>query len=197
MAHHLYQTDGYILGSRPRGESNKLFQIFTRDLGLVSASAQSVRELKSKLRYSLQDYRPVKLSVVRGREMWRITGAEPGGDMPCLERDLPRARLMRIFALLRRMVRGEEADPALFGVIERAVAYMNLRSTEASESFWLSVECIAVLQVLRRLGHLKPVAELETYAEADGWTDSLVESLEPVRPVALRTINQSLAESSL
>ncbi|HFC76631.1 MAG TPA: hypothetical protein ENJ27_00135 [Candidatus Moranbacteria bacterium] len=71
--HNIYNTEGIVLSSFGVGEANKFFHIFTRELGLIQATAQSVRELKSKNRYGLQDFSVSDFSLVRGRDIWRIT----------------------------------------------------------------------------------------------------------------------------
>ncbi len=54
--HHIYHTEGIILGSKNYGEAGKYYSIFTRDLGMIYASAQGVRKMSSKLRFILQDF---------------------------------------------------------------------------------------------------------------------------------------------
>ena len=71
--HHIYHTEGIILGSRNFGETGKYYSIFTRDLGMISASAQGVRKMSSKLRFVLQDFAYLKIDLVKGKDFWRIT----------------------------------------------------------------------------------------------------------------------------
>lgn len=75
MSYTVVTTDGFIIGSEPRGEAGKLLSIFTRELGLVLAIAQGIRLEKSKLRYSTREYSFGQFSFVKGREFWRLTDA--------------------------------------------------------------------------------------------------------------------------
>ncbi|MEK9177832.1 MAG: recombination protein O N-terminal domain-containing protein, partial [Patescibacteria group bacterium] len=68
-------TPGFIIDSRPYGEAGRLMSIFTRELGLVRATAQGIRLEKSKLRYSSQLYSFGIFSFVCGKEFWRLTNA--------------------------------------------------------------------------------------------------------------------------
>src|SRR4051812_15310479 len=77
MAYHIYRTEGIVLRGSPDGESNKYLSVYTRELGLVGATARSVRKAESKLRYGLQEYSISTVSLVRGRDVWRITNAVP------------------------------------------------------------------------------------------------------------------------
>ena len=73
--HHIYHTKGIILESRNFGEAGKYYSIFTRDLGLVHARAQGVRKMSSKLRFVLQNFAYLKMDLVAGRDIFRVTNA--------------------------------------------------------------------------------------------------------------------------
>ena len=73
--HHIYHTEGIILGSNNFGETGKYYAIFTRDLGMIYASAQGVRKMSSKLRFVLQDFAYLKIDLVKGKDFWRLTNA--------------------------------------------------------------------------------------------------------------------------
>src|SRR3954464_15134396 len=101
MAHHIYTTPGFIIHSAPQSESGKYFLVFTRDLGMVGATAQGVRLSQSKLRYYTQDYSFSLFSLVRGKDVWRMVGAkeiEGVGEV----REENKKLWVRILTLLRR-----------------------------------------------------------------------------------------------
>lgn len=75
MSHEIYTTKGYIISSEGKSESDKNFFILTKDLGLIRATAQGVRKIESKLRYSLQDFSFSEISFVMTKAGWRITSA--------------------------------------------------------------------------------------------------------------------------
>ncbi len=136
MSYAVYTTRGFILGSAPSGEASKTYSIYTEEFGLIAARAQGVRLLASKLRYNLEEYSLATLSLVRGREVWRVTGAEkeplPGSG----------ARMRaRILNLARRLVQGEERNDILFS------ALLCLKDEKASETAILA-------EILSGLGYL-------------------------------------------
>lgn len=110
MSYHVYTTDAVVLEARARGESGRYFTLLTRELGVIGASAEGVRDLKSKLRYVLQEYRYVKVSVVRGKETWRVVSAAPASSLP-QPTAIEHARLL---SLVGRLSPGERRDPELF-----------------------------------------------------------------------------------
>ncbi|HEY9480999.1 MAG TPA: recombination protein O N-terminal domain-containing protein [Candidatus Paceibacterota bacterium] len=115
MSYSVYSTRGFVLGSAPSGEASKTYSIYTEDFGLVRARAQSVRTLASKLRYNLDDYSFGTFSLVRGKEFWRVTGAQ---SEPIFDKESAAARA-RVLHLVRRLVHGEEPNPELFAILSR------------------------------------------------------------------------------
>ncbi|MEJ0001609.1 MAG: DNA repair protein RecO [bacterium] len=113
--HQIHHTEGLILSSRNSGESGKYYHFFTRDLGLLIASAQGVRKMSSKLRYILQDFSYVKIDFVQGKDFWRVTSASKTAILENLARNTNTfSALSNITRLLKRLLAGEEANPALF-----------------------------------------------------------------------------------
>lgn len=83
-----------------------MYKLFTRDFGLIFAKATSVRKLESKLRAHLQSARMVQVTLVKGKEIWRITGGEEMPSITFLCKDA--------VILLERFVRGEGTQKRLF-----------------------------------------------------------------------------------
>lgn len=115
------------MGSGPSGEASKIYSIYTEDFGLIRAKAQGVRLVQSKLRYSLDDYAFCAFSLVKGREVWRLTGAE-SVSMTGSDRASSRIRA-RILSLVRRLVQGEESNAALFKALTALSSEVSPRET--------------------------------------------------------------------
>jgi hypothetical protein len=75
--YHKHTTFAFVLNVSPSGEKNHFITLFTRGFGMVRAKAQSVRVADSKLRYALQEFSYIEVSLVKGKEIWRITNALP------------------------------------------------------------------------------------------------------------------------
>lgn len=196
--HHIYHTSGVILGSVPTGESNRFYKIFTEELGLVHATAQAVREAKSKLRYSLQDFSWASLDLVRGREVWRITSAQgvehrtrnsEQGTVDMRQRIL----FARVCALMSRLMHGEGKHDELFGEIVAIREF--LQREKLSHTQEASFEALATLRILTHLGYFDP----RGYGDFVAGTLSreLLDVFENVRTEAIPRINESLKASHL
>ena len=130
MSYHVYTTRGIILAQYPTGESDRIYRIMTRDFGMVHARALGVRKENSKLRGSLE---PVSLSIVslvRGKEYWRLTSAE----------FTKKIKKSQPLLLLEKLVVGEVPQAELFDDVEKHLD---------------SAETVLVSRILYHLGYLK------------------------------------------
>src|SRR3989344_5761793 len=113
--HHIYHTEGIILGSKNYGEAGKYYSIFTRDLGMVYASAQGVRKMSSKLRFILQDFAYLKIDLVQGKDFWRVTSASKTNMLEDVYKNPATLKVFfNIARLLKRLLAGVEPNLALF-----------------------------------------------------------------------------------
>jgi DNA repair protein RecO (recombination protein O) len=141
VSYHIYTTKGLMLSARPLREADRVYSIMTRDLGLVHATALGVRKEASKLRGSLEPITLAVVSLVRGKEYWRLTSAES------LQKAEAVPEILRPLALLERLVQGEAHHPELFDAIEEEVL-----SDGPKDEMW---EIRFVAKMLFHLGYLK------------------------------------------
>jgi DNA repair protein RecO len=195
MAHHVYNTEGLILTSRPAGEANKIYTIYTEEVGMVHATAQSVRALKSKLRYSLTNHTLVRVALVRGREVWRLTGAE---TVPCLEA-WPLARRRQFMAelsqILDTLIQGEERNTELFAEIKSALNFLD--QPGSPEEIIENARLILFLRIMSNLGYHKPEPELKPFYQSVQWSLELVSAFTPHQAQARRSLEESFGASHL
>lgn len=195
MSHHIYHTRGIILASTATGESNRFYKILTEELGLIGGTAQSVREGKSKLRYTLQDYSLVTVDLVRGKEVWRIVSAGAWRPLDATKGDEVRMRLFaRFCALLSRLLQGEGRDQELFDEIVRVAN--SLESQAVSKELELAFEALVALRVLVHLGYMNPEGYTE-YLRPDAYSKGILEQLEKERLGIIPKINDALSASHL
>ena len=195
MSYHIYHTRGIILGSVPVGESNRFYKIFTEEMGLVGATAQSVREGKSKLRYTLQDFSFVSVDLVRGKEMWRITSAGEWRAFPETKMDMARTKLFaRICSLSSRLLQGEGCEQELFADIVGAADFLETRAVP--EHFLASFETLAAMRVLAYLGYLDSEG-YEKFLKPGVYSREILEEFESVRTEIIPKINEALKASHL
>jgi recombinational DNA repair protein (RecF pathway) len=143
--HTLHTTNAFIVSSAPHGESSRVYRLLTETHGMLYAYAQSVRELRNRNRYALSTGCFVSVTLVRGREMWRLVSARtvPEITLP------PRAQYQKMLRLIGLLTPVE--DPfthsfQLFLAHTRAL-------TQASPEELQAVELIGVIRVLVDRGY--------------------------------------------
>jgi len=192
--HTIYTTEGFILKSANFGEANKYFFIFTRDFGLIKASAQGVRHLKSKLRYGLEDFSLAQISVVRGREIWRLTSAEK----KLIIKNVDKLQILsRFFTLLLRLLHGEEKNDLLFSIIKEGMNFLTQDKVKLDSETLASFECIMALRILSSLGYIGKLADFDQFISSPYFTPKLITDMSTLKNKAILEINKSLKETHL
>jgi len=197
----IHTTPGFIINSRGTGEAGKLLSVFTRDLGLIRASAQGIRFEKSKLRPFIQDYSLGVFSFVRGKEFWRLTNAQEIIDIKEDRFEIQDSRIetreliARIAFLLGRLLQGEEAHPELFETLNKLFLFLN--STDLFKEQFKSLESLIVIRILHHLGYVAIIPDLKSQIESDEITKEILMSIDKNRILVNQHINKALQESHL
>jgi len=203
---HMYSittTPGFIINSRPYGEAGKMLSIFTRDLGLVTATAQGIRLEKSKLRYYAQVYSFGQYSFVRGKEYWRLTSAQNlfedeninGDGLTVGDKKENLEFIARIALILNRLLHGEEVNRELFHCIYEC--YRFLQKEKLSNEQMQTLESITVARILHLLGYIGNDDELNEYFKSNIISITILEKLVSKRTIINKHINKALKESHL
>jgi len=191
MAYQTYITEALVCGSSNRNTSDRTYFLFTRDGGMVRASARSVRKETSKQRYALQDFSYIRASLVSGKAGWRIAGVESFGNLFFLaESREARALVRNIVRLLRRTVQGEEAHQELFDDVISSLRKCN----ELNQN---KLETILSLRTLYLLGYVSPKDSYTSLLNAKYAYDELGEFDEKQEASCRSAIEHALLNSQL
>ncbi len=76
MAYTIYETKVVILGCRPIQEHDLFLRVFSNMFGYITVVAKGTRKATSKLRGNINEYTLATISVVKGKEMFRLTDAK-------------------------------------------------------------------------------------------------------------------------
>ena len=205
--HQIYTSEGFIIDSRPYGESGKVLFIFTKDFGLVIATAQGIRLEKSKLRPFIQDYSFGTFSLVRGKEYWRLTSAneKPSvprwlGTPPFSKEDKGTELIAKIALLLKRLLHGEEANKKLFEIVSACNNFISGGLTSGKDfngEEWKSLESLIVFRILNALGYVGKDVSLKDELLSNELSKGLIGKVLGDRIAINRHINKALKESHL
>ena len=192
--HPIYHTDAIIIGSVSRGEANRVYLLLTKDMGAFYATAQGVRLERSKLRYTLQDFSYIRVDLVRGRDVWRITSATPQETFSLVYGSERGMRFLHaIQKLLTRLVRGEVSHPKVFSDMLTALRFLN---SVNSTAVYTAVELTLMLRILHELGYVSPKEPFGDFLGGDFTPESLLPESFPKEAV-LEEIRKAVEESQL
>ncbi len=193
--YHIFHTHGFIVHSRHTGEANKMLTIYTREMGLLRVACQGIRLHKSKLRFALQDLSYVKLDLVRGRELWRVTSATHINSFAYARSDKHSLLLIaRISKLLERLCDGEEANEEIFDDFIQALYLLDSKDTSMQTRE--ALELHLVLRIMNSLGYIGESTLLGEYL-ASSFDQVKIESILKERKSIIAHINKAINESQL
>src|SRR3989344_7302638 len=197
MSYQIYTTEGIVLRGKPFGESHKFLQIYTKDFGLIGASVRSVRDLKSKLRYNLATLSCSEISLVRGKNEWKIVSARLSRNFYSDFFSNNEALLLvaRALSLIEALCPGEEKNLGLYETVNKGFEFLCRAPLTKSEL--LNFEPVLILRIIRDLGYLEKSHHLDIFSKSDEWTENLIVQMQTHRREAVTHINRALKESQL
>ena len=195
-----YHTEGLVIGSINSGEANKYVSLFTKEMGLVYASAQGLREVKSKLRYSLQDLSLSGVELVSGKGGWRVVSAEELVSYPALFKTHKTMDSfgagVRICRLLKRLLKGEGRNVFLYTDVLQAMDILATSHSTDKETA-LHIEMVAVMRILNLLGYWGEHAVLSPFLQGSIAENVKAPEVKKIKSFALQEINKSLQATQL
>lgn len=183
---HRYETDAIVIGRSSLGEESALLVLLTSDLGLVRARAQSVRRSGAKLASALTTLSESRVTLVRGKEGWRIAGAVHAHSW--LLRLADASRAARFCGLLLRLVGSDSRDHDLFPLMKCYLSALVKVPAEHHEA----LEILAALHLLEQLGLCAQVLSPDNSFSAEH-----IQAVEDDRKRFLALVNEGIAASGL
>lgn len=187
----IFTSCGLIISSKNTGESDKLLYILTKEFGLVLAIAHGIRFEKSKLRYHCQDLSFGSFSFIRGKEYYKLTGAEPVFESDDNDK-VKTALFSKISKILKRLVQGEMP---LFRVYEDLYFVKNIKNDFVAENQDI-LESIIVFRILYELGYIKIPHDFKDLVNHD-FNIEIISKYRDKRKEINKFINKALKESHL
>lgn len=131
MAYETYTTEALVCGVSNRNTADCSFRLFTREAGMLWAEARSIREERSRQRYAMQNFSRSRVTLIRGKQSWKIGSVEPLVNYYHIAHDKEaRGSVVAIFRFLQRFVHGEHGDKELF---DQVMGMLTILSSEVSE----------------------------------------------------------------
>jgi len=192
MSHVKYSTLAFVVSTTAFGEADKTVRLYTRDFGMIFALAKSVRLLKSKLKGALEQGNLLLVSLVKGKDIWRLTDASVEKKIDIRHPEL--VFFLKTIKLLRSLVQGEEKNEELFVIINETFEHLSERVFIGEELE--SLECLTALRMLETLGYGRHKDSLGI-SIFEPVSQPLLQSVFQNKRTIVNLINKSIQDSHL
>ncbi len=141
----VYKSKGIVLRSIRYGEADRILDLYTQDVGLVSAIAKGVRRTKSRFGGRLEPLSCVDFLAYEGRTLDTITQVEVLRSFRGVRENLARLKVAgSMVAIVRALSGGDEADRRVFNLLYHALDALEgrqegMESVEVAFSLKLSI----------------------------------------------------------
>ncbi len=145
---HKYVTRAVVLGRTGVREAGVSLTLLTEELGLIRARAEGLRKPGAKLASALQTLSESDVTLVRGKETWRVAGALLSEDRFRTLTPEARTRAARFAGLLLRLVPHDSSDRGFYPLYIEFLEALKLADGDTQDH----AECVAALTLLVALG---------------------------------------------
>lgn len=193
--YHFHHTIGIIVAARASGEADKRFRLFTRDHGMIIASAKGIRLMSSKLRYALQPYALSNMTLVRGKHGWRVTNAVPlEQSFGAFSGNIDAKRVAaKTFSFLVRFAPEGVPEPFLF---DRLTDFLrDVKEGAGDDQRWHALLSASFVRILHAFGYVANDSVVETIVR-DHTVDPVLWYMSGKEKIDF-AINRGIAESHL
>lgn len=123
MAIEKQSTEAIIVKIYESGESDAVVKMYTRDFGMIFAKSMSLRK-SVKLRAHILENRISNVTLVKGKEYYRLAGAKEEYDKINEHKNLP-----IVTTIINRYIIGEQKNIKLYN---RLIEYVNQKDLDTN-----------------------------------------------------------------
>ena len=145
---HKYTTTALVLKRYPIGEASARVVLLTGEFGLVSARAQGLRKPEAKMASALQTYTNADVTLIKGKDGWRVTNAVLVCNYAQKLEYQTRLRAARITDLVERLFREQEDVEYLHSLVTSFIEALPALTEEQQDA----AECLAAVRILASQG---------------------------------------------
>ncbi len=121
-----YRTQGILLVSQDRGESNKFFTAYTEDFGKIRLFAKSIRKKESKLRSVASLFSLNQIEFIEGKNYRTLTDAKIISDFKEIKKNLTKTAFAhKACEVLNALTKGEQKDEKVWFLLKEFFEDLN------------------------------------------------------------------------
>jgi DNA repair protein RecO (recombination protein O) len=142
-----YRSQGFFLASKERGESDKIFTVYTKDFGKISLFAKGIRKAESKLRFGTNSFALDEIEFIEGRNYRTLTDIRIVNNYQSISKNLSaRSLVEKAFSDIGLLTKEEQKDEKIW---QSLISFLERVNKEAD----LSVYFHLIWKVFSFLGY--------------------------------------------
>ena len=131
-----YRTKGFIFKKEERGESDRVFSVFTDDFGRLDIFAKAIRKAPSKLRGGIDIFFMSEVEFIQGKNKKTLTDAVVIKKFNTIPQNVEKFKVASgIGGILDNFLRGEEKDKDIFNLLDEVFIRLNDESLKVKKYF--------------------------------------------------------------
>lgn len=177
-------TYGFVFKIEERGESDRVFSLFTREFGRIEVTGKAIRKIASKLRAGIELFSLSEVEFIQGKNQKTLTEAVATHRFPAVFQDPQKFFIAaEICRLIDCSVHGQEKDERIFALLMEVFARLNttkVRKLTYYYFFWNFVSLLGYAPLLQEIKAPNSVIALIDLMLKKDWSalESMAISLE-------------------
>jgi DNA repair protein RecO (recombination protein O) len=157
-----YKYNGIILNKKNVGETDRIYTLYTLEMGRIRILAKSVRLPKAKLAPFLEPLTQVEIFLAKTKGLGKITGAIVVNNFSHLKADLEAtSQALFVLRIMEKMIREQEEDEKIFTLLQEYLEALEKLSGEEEEGNELKKNILTLGFLFKFFGELGYQLEVE------------------------------------
>lgn len=121
-----YRTEGFLFKKEPRGESDEILILFTKDFGRLEILAKGVKKIKSKLRGNVNLFYLSRIEFIQGKVYKTLTDTALIEKFEDIRKNLLKLKLVfALSELMDNLLIEQEKDERAWGLLTETLFKIN------------------------------------------------------------------------
>lgn len=121
-----YRTEGFVFKKEDWLEADRVFSVFTRDLGRVEIFAKAIRKIASKLKGGIEIFSLSDIEFIQGRNKKTLTDAVYLEKFRGIDSSPEKMKVSYgITTVLDNFIKGEQKDENIFNLLNEVFSKLN------------------------------------------------------------------------
>jgi len=141
-----HRAEGIVFKAEDRLDADRIFSVFTKELGRLEVSGKAIRKINSKLRGGTELFAVCDIEFVQGRTKNTLTDAVVKKRYLDIAASPEKYMIARkICQVLDDFIKGQESDERIFHLVQDTFEKLNVQPPRQLMYYYFFWNCISLL----------------------------------------------------